>query len=103
MFWQLILRIFVLSTLSTSVLVLCRKDFQFETFGHCLKQNEKPSLVKCAGEQVLVTLQQFNNIENFTIAQGLVVSRDDSAMGRNIPTSLFEDSDPSDIRLNKNN
>lgn len=78
--------------------VECRMEFEFETFGHCLKQKENPNIIKCAGEQALETLQQFNNIENFTLAKGVIISRDDSAMGRNIPTNFLDDSDPSDIR-----
>lgn len=95
MFLKIFFGSFLLAIISV---VECRKDFQFETFGHCLKQNENPSIIKCAGEQALQTLQQFNNIENFTLAKGLIVSRDESVMGRNIPTSFLDDSDPSDIR-----
>lgn len=94
MWSKLLYGTFILTILS----VECKKDFQFETFGHCLKQNDKPSIIKCAGEQALETLQHFNNIENFTLAKGLTVSRDESVMGRNLPSSFLDDSDPSDIR-----
>jgi hypothetical protein len=80
-----------------SVSVRCREDFHFDTFGHCLKQSDKPSIVKCAGQQALETLQQFNSVENFTLAKGLIISRDDTVMGRNNPVN-FLDNDPSDIR-----
>lgn len=78
-------------------LVECRKDFEFETFGHCLKQNENPSLIKCAGQQALETLQQFSSLDNFTLTKGLTLSRDESAEGRNNPIN-FIDNDPNDIR-----
>lgn len=77
--------------------VECRKDFEFETFGHCLKQNEKPSIIKCAGQQALETLQKFNELENFTLTKGLTLSRDEGAMGRNTPVSFIEN-EPDDIR-----
>lgn len=77
--------------------VRCQENFHFDTFGHCLKQSDKPSIVKCAGQQALETLQQFNSVENFTLAKGLIISRDDSVMGRNNPVN-FMDNDPSDIR-----
>ena len=58
--------------------VECRKDFEFETFGHCLKQSEQPSFFglfkSCAGQQALETLQQFNALENFTLSKGLTLS-----------------------------
>ncbi|KAG5671897.1 hypothetical protein PVAND_002066 [Polypedilum vanderplanki] len=78
--------------------VNCGKDeFHFETFGHCIKQQDKPDLVKCAGKQILETFEQFNSVENFTLTKGLILSKDDSAMGRNNPIN-FLDQDPSDIR-----
>lgn len=89
---------FILVIVTMIFSIECDKDFQFETFGHCLRQSEKPSIIKCAGEQALDTLQQFNNIQNFTLAKGLIVSRDEGAMGRNIPMTFLDDSDPSDIR-----
>lgn len=75
-----------------------KQTFRFDTFGYCLKQNDKPNIVKCAGQQMLETLETFNNMENFTLTNGLVLSRDDSAMGRSNPIN-FLDQDPSDIRL----
>lgn len=73
------------------------KNFQFDTFGHCLKRDDKPNFVVCAGQQMLETLQQFDNMENLTLAKGLTLSRDDTVMGRNNPIN-FLDQDPSDIR-----
>lgn len=85
------------SAIVLTITVECRKDFEFETFGHCLKQSEKPSLIKCAGQQALETLQQFNALENFTLTKGLTLSRDESAMGRSNPVNFIEN-DPDDIR-----
>lgn len=72
-------------------------QFEFtNSFGHCLKQ-EKPNIVKCAGQQAIETLQQFNEVENFTLADGVVVSKDDSVMGRSSPINFLEQ-DPNDFR-----
>lgn len=74
-------------------------SFQIEftnSFGHCLKQ-DKPNLIKCAGQQAIETLQQFNDINNFTITDGVVFSKDERAMGRNVPIN-FLDQDPNDFR-----
>lgn len=66
------------------------------SFGHCLKQ-EKPNLIKCAGQQAIETLQQFNDINNFTLAEGVVLSKDETVMGRSAPLN-FLDQDPHDFR-----
>jgi hypothetical protein len=66
------------------------------SFGHCLKQDQ-PSLIKCAGQQAIETLQQFNEVSNFTLVDGVVLSKDDNAMGRNSPIN-FLDQDPNDFR-----
>ena len=80
-----------------SLAVECKKDFEFETFGHCLKQNEKPSIINCASQQAFETLQRFSVLENFTLTKGLTVTRDESVSGRNNPIN-FLDNDPNDIR-----
>lgn len=66
------------------------------SFGHCLKQ-DKPNLLKCAGQQAIETLQQFSDINNFTLTDGVVLSRDESLMGRSSPLN-FLDQDPNDFR-----
>jgi hypothetical protein len=78
-------------------IIVCDRDFQFNTFGHCLKRDDKPNLVKCAGQQMLETLQEFDNLDNFTLVKGLTLSRDESVMGRSNSVN-FLDQDPSDIR-----
>lgn len=70
---------------------------QLETFGHCLKDNSKDtSLVKCFGKQALSTLQEFENLSNFSLANGLLMVKDEQQMGRSIPN--FLDQDPTDLR-----
>lgn len=69
---------------------------QLETLGHCLKDNSKDtSIVKCFGRQALSTLQEFDNLSNFSLANGLLMVKDEQ-MGRSIPNLL--DQDPTDIR-----
>lgn len=74
-----------------------KQTFRFDTFGYCLKQNDKPNIIKCAGQQMLETLETFNNLDNFTLAKGVTLSKDDTVMGRSTPIN-FLDQDPSDIR-----
>jgi hypothetical protein len=66
------------------------------TFGHCIKQ-DKPNVIKCAGQQAIETLQQFNEVDNFTLSEGFVFSKDESVMGRSSPIN-FLDQDPTDLR-----
>lgn len=66
------------------------------SFGHCIKQ-DKPNLVTCAGQQAIETLQQLSDVSNFTVADGVVLSKDDSIEGRNVPVN-FLDQDPNDFR-----
>jgi type IV secretory pathway VirB6-like protein len=77
--------------------VVLSTQFEFtNTFGHCLKQ-ENPNLIKCAGQQAIEALQQFNDVNNFTLADGFVYSKDETVMGRSSPIN-FLDQDPSDFR-----
>lgn len=66
------------------------------SFGHCLKQ-DKPDILRCAGQQAIETLQQLSDENNFTLADGVVVVKDESVMGRNSPLN-FLDQDPNDFR-----
>lgn len=71
-------------------------QFTSNSFGSCLKQ-ENPNILECAGKQAIETLQQLNNAENFTLTDGVVLSKDESVMGRNAPIN-FLDNDPNDFR-----
>lgn len=66
------------------------------SFGHCIKQ-ENSNLMKCAGQQALETLQQFNEIDNFNLTDGVMLAKDESVMGRNNPINFY-DQDPQDFR-----
>ena len=66
------------------------------TFGHCIKQ-DKPNVIKCAGQQAIETLQQLNDVDNFTLSEGFVLSKDETVMGRSTPIN-FLDQDPTDLR-----
>lgn len=71
-------------------------QFTSNSFGNCLKQ-EKPNILTCAGQQAIETLQQFNDVNNFTLTDGLVLSKDESVMGRSAPINFLEN-DPNDFR-----
>jgi hypothetical protein len=66
------------------------------TFGSCIKKDQ-PNLLSCAGQQAIETLQQLSDANNFTLGDGVLLSKDESIMGRNVPLS-FVDQDPTDIR-----
>jgi hypothetical protein len=66
------------------------------SFGHCIKQ-DKPNVIKCAGQQAIETLQQLNDVDNFTLSEGFVFRKDESVMGRSSPIN-FLDQDPTDLR-----
>lgn len=69
---------------------------EVNTFSRCLKQ-DKPSLLSCAGQQALETLQKYSDKSNFTLADGVTFVRDDEVLGRSSPVN-FIDQDPTDIR-----
>lgn len=84
-----------------SVVVFCVDDsiqiqYQGTTFSSCLKQ-DKPSLLSCAGQQALESLQKLNDKSNFSLADGLTFVRDDEMLGRSSSVN-FIDQDPTDIR-----
>lgn len=70
---------------------------QFESFGHCVKRSDSPSFITCAGVQALNTLQQFSDLNNYSLTDGLMVMRDETLMGRSAPIS-FLDQNPEDFR-----
>jgi hypothetical protein len=72
-------------------------QFEFaKTFGQCIKQ-DKSSIVNCAGQQAIESLQWVNEINNFTLTDGVVFSKDESVMGRSSPINFLEQ-DPNDFR-----
>lgn len=84
-----------------SIVIFCVGDsiqIQYEgnKFSSCLKQ-DKPSLLACAGQQALESLQKLNDKSNFTLAEGVTFVRDDEMLGRSSPVN-FIDQDPMDIR-----
>lgn len=89
-------------TLKIILLVLLENvisTFQIDltsSFSYCIKQ-DKPNLVKCAGQQAIEALQQLNDLSNFTLTDGVVFAKDESLMGRNTPIN-FLDQDPNDFR-----
>lgn len=86
----------VLIVLQFGVWQTIQIQFSGNSFGNCLKQ-DKPNILTCAGRQAIETLQQLNNVENFTLTDGVVFARDESLMGRSAPVN-FLDNDPTDFR-----
>lgn len=67
-----------------------------ETLEYCLKNELNPGLVSCVGQQVLSSLNQIDEENNFTITNGLIMIKDDSVSQRSV-SNLF-DQDPMDFR-----
>lgn len=71
-------------------------QFTSNSFASCLKA-EKPNVLTCVGQQAIESLQQLENANNFSIADGVVFAKDESVMGRSAPVN-FLDNDPTDFR-----
>lgn len=67
-----------------------------ETFEYCLKNEMNPGLISCVGQQVLFSLDQIDEQNNFTITNGLTMIKDEAISQRSVP-NLF-DQDPMDFR-----
>lgn len=67
-----------------------------ETFEYCLKNEMKPGLVSCVGQQVLSSLYRIDELNNFTITNGLTMIKDENIAQRSAP-NIFEQ-DPLDFR-----
>ncbi|KAL5284813.1 hypothetical protein ACFFRR_006868 [Megaselia abdita] len=65
-------------------------------FGYCLRDPSKPSIKECIGKTVISFLQQFDNSNNYTVSQGLVLSKDENLASRSEVN--FLDVDPIDFR-----
>uniref|UniRef100_A0AAG5D2Z3 Protein osiris 10 n=1 Tax=Anopheles atroparvus TaxID=41427 RepID=A0AAG5D2Z3_ANOAO len=71
---------------------------QLDTFDYCVRMTPSPGLLRCAGQQALTSLQFLEEANNFTLANGLLMIKDESlaASSRIIPNII--DSDPLDFR-----
>lgn len=67
-----------------------------ETLEYCLKNDLNPGIVSCVGQQVLSSLNQIDEQNNFTITNGLTMIKDESVSQRSV-SNLF-DQDPMDFR-----
>lgn len=76
--------------------LLCVYGRTKETLEYCLKTDMNPGLVSCVGQQVLSSLSQIDEQNNFTITNGLTMIKDESVSQRSVP-NLF-DQDPMDFR-----
>lgn len=76
------------------ILKTCKSDIS--AFGNCLKRNQSPGLMTCVGHQALVTLQTFEDANNFTLANDIIMLKDESVMSRSLPN--FLEQDPMDFR-----
>ena len=91
-------RMFRLQFVLLLIIYLCVETLaDFQTFGQCIKQTPSPGVISCAGVQALNSLQTIENAENFTLASGLILAKDESSvMSRSIPN--FLEQDPMDFR-----
>lgn len=67
-----------------------------EIFQHCLRSVPNPGLVHCAGRQALTSLNNIQEIDNFTITNGFMMIRDENLAARSVPN--FLEQDPMDFR-----
>lgn len=67
-----------------------------DSFGYCLRDPSKPSLKECIGKTAISYLQQFDNNNNYTVSQGVVLSKDTGLASRSEVN--FLDVDPVDFR-----
>lgn len=58
-------------------------------------------IISCAGRQALLSLQHIQDIDNYTIASGLQMIRDDSLLSGRSQMTSFLDQDPMDFRYIK--
>lgn len=89
-------KVSVVLIVASQIIITLQIQFTSNSFGNCLKQ-EKPNIITCVGKQAIETLQQLNNVDNFTLTPGVVFSKDESVMGRSAPIN-FLDNDPNDFR-----
>lgn len=73
---------------------ICKSDMS--ALGNCLKRSQSPGLMTCVGHQALVTLQTFEDANNFSLANDIVMVKDESVMSRSLPN--FLEQDPMDFR-----
>lgn len=70
---------------------------QLDEFDYCIRRTPSPGLLRCAGQQALSSLQFLEEANNFTLATGVLMIKDDSLpASRIIPN--FIDRDPLDFR-----
>lgn len=65
-------------------------------FAYCIKEQPSLGVVNCIGKQALHTLTEFDDSENVTVANGLVLRKEDGQKSRILSNLL--DQDPSDFR-----
>ncbi|XP_058839417.1 uncharacterized protein LOC131694913 [Topomyia yanbarensis] len=70
---------------------------ELETFDYCIKANPSVGLLQCAGQQALSSLQFLEEANNLTLANGLLMIKDESNPSARILPN-FIDHDPLDFR-----
>lgn len=73
-----------------------RVEGDLDGFGYCLRDPSKPSLKECIGKTAISFLQQFDSTNNYTVSQGIVLSKNEGLASR--AEVNFLDVDPIDFR-----
>lgn len=74
-----------------------------QTFGYCLRAQPNPGVLECAGREVLTALTAVQEADNYTIAPGFRLVRDERSVtlsSRALPS--FLEQDPTDFRCETN-
>lgn len=86
----------ILAVLSSQFLCVSGSKSDISAFGHCIRQQPNPGIMKCVGHQAITSLQSLEDTDNFTLSNGLLMIKDESLMTRSIPNILNQD--PMDFR-----
>ncbi|TMW51524.1 hypothetical protein DOY81_003383 [Sarcophaga bullata] len=96
--FQCVYAVFVLLQIFDTILAITTDSDgnSIHEFQYCLRKSAGPSLRECAGRTAISFLQRFDEKDNFTFAENVVATRDDSVTSRSLVN--FLDTDPVDFR-----
>lgn len=68
-----------------------------EVFQQCIRNTPNPGLLRCVGEQTLSSLQNWDKMDNITVANGFVMMRNENNPRQRTFSEFFTE-DPMDFR-----